>query len=328
MSTENENQTQTSAAEARFLDALAAIIENASTPEAAEAQLILLRRLVLQGDIINSRIPAPLNITQIGGYINLLDTKAQPEMQAQMLAGILGVAGPNPPLGWFTTKPTLAMIPITNDRPESPAQPTIPTRIAIRSDFLPDITEALKIIHNQHCTLPLINTFQPLPPATPGTDTPTDPLPYLGRTVAIAPATALQDPQNDPIAVARPQGTTQDFQVVARALKPQSAIPPANWEAFQCDQTTCNVVPVLNAKYLPLNPILANAGFYPKTPKPKPENQNATAWAHYINITGLISGATTLATELALVHSAADISKSVFASRLNWVWNGQEFSPP
>jgi len=59
MSTENENQTQTSAAEARFLDALAAIIENASTPEAAEAQLILLRRLVLQGDIINSRIPAP-----------------------------------------------------------------------------------------------------------------------------------------------------------------------------------------------------------------------------------------------------------------------------
>ena len=329
MSTENENQIQPNPAEARFLDALAAIIENASSPEAAEAQLILLRRLALQGDVINSRIPAPLNITEIGGYINLLDSKGQPEMQSQMLAGILGVAGPNPPLGWLTTKPKLIMVPIANDRPEGEAQPTIPLRTTIRIDFLPEITKVLKTIHNQHCTLPLLNTYHPLPPpTTPEPDTPSDPLPYLGRTLTIVPTTALVDPATDPIALARPQGTTQPFQPVTRAQKPESTVPKANWEAYQCDQTTCSTINVTDAKYLPLAPILANAGFYPLTQNPVPQNKNDAIWATFTNITGLVPGNTTLGSELALLHSATDISQSIFASRLHWIWNGKEFSQP
>jgi len=327
MSTENETQIQPNPAEARFLDALSAIIENASSPEASEAQLILLRRLALHGDAINSRIPAPLNITEIGGYINLLDSKGQPEMQSQMLAGILGVAGPNPPLGWLTTKPKLIMVPIANDRPKGEAQPTIPLRTTFRIDFLPEINKALKTIHDQYCTLPLLNAYYPLPPPTiPEPDTPTDPLPYLGRTLTIVPTTALVDPATDPIALARPEGTTEPFQHVTRAQKPESTIPKANWEAYQCDQTTCNTINVTDEKYLPVAPILANAGFYPLMQNPVPQNKNDTIWATFTNITGLVPGNTTLGSELALLHSATDISQSIFASRLHWIWNGKEFS--
>ena len=50
--------------------------------------------LALQGDVIQSRIPAPRNITEIGGYLNLLQTLGQAEMRTQTLAGALGVAGP------------------------------------------------------------------------------------------------------------------------------------------------------------------------------------------------------------------------------------------
>ncbi|MCW4005436.1 MAG: hypothetical protein NWF04_02385 [Candidatus Bathyarchaeota archaeon] len=324
---ETENIPQPNPAEARLLDALSSIIENASSPEIAEAQLILLRRLALQGDVINSRIPAPLNITEVGGYINLLDTKNQSEMQAQMLAGVLGVAGPNPPFGWLSTKPKLIMIPVANDRPECPAQPSIPIRVTIRSDFLPDINAALKTIHDQHCTLPLLNTFQPLPPSTASQEN-IDPLPYLGRTLTIVPTTALRDPTSDPIALAKPQGTDQPYQPVARVLKPESSITPTDWEAYQCDQNSCTAKTITNAKYLPLNPILANAGFYPQNPDPTPQNQNSTNWTTYTNITGLIPKITTLGTELTLLHTPADIAQSIFAPRLNWTWNGQEFTPP
>lgn len=87
------------------MQALVDIVKAANTTDAMQAQAILLRRLALQGDVTGSRVPPPQNITEIGGYLNYLENLNQPEMRAQALAGILGVAGPNPPLGWQTTMP-------------------------------------------------------------------------------------------------------------------------------------------------------------------------------------------------------------------------------
>jgi hypothetical protein len=59
-----------------------------------------------------------------------------PEILQQALAGALGVAGPNPPLGWITNAMPLSFITLTNDRPAGPAQLGIPLTIAVRSDFV------------------------------------------------------------------------------------------------------------------------------------------------------------------------------------------------
>ncbi|HPI74898.1 MAG TPA: hypothetical protein PLZ01_15900, partial [bacterium] len=88
-----------------FFESLLELFQQAHNPDLCEAQNILLRRLALQGDVVGSRVPAPQNITEIGGYLNLLRESKQEEMLAQVLAGILGVAGPNPPLGWTPPRP-------------------------------------------------------------------------------------------------------------------------------------------------------------------------------------------------------------------------------
>lgn len=322
------NGTNTaSTAEDRALDALVELIKSATTPELLEAQTIILRRLALQGDIVSSRVPAPRNITEIGGYLNLLEQLRQTEMRAQALTGILGVAGPNPPLGWLATRPPLAMITLTNDRPAVPAQPGIPLTFAVRSDFSTVIQSALKGLHDKGCTLPLLSMVPPLPQASPEQQPPDDPLPYLGRTLYVVPSTALRDPKTDPLAVARAQGTTDPFQVVARVISPgPAAVAPANWDVLQCDETSCNTVAANNTQYVAVGLALANAGFYQKSPLPQPTSLASLEWALFTNVTGLVHGMTKLVDELSLLYSPAEIAGSVFSSRMHWVWDGSSFS--
>ncbi len=101
----------------QMVASLLGILQGATSPDAMEAQNILLRRLALQGDVVPSRVPAPRNITEIGGYFNLLQTLQQPDMLSQVLAAILGVAGPTPALGWISNNQPLAFLQMTNDRP-------------------------------------------------------------------------------------------------------------------------------------------------------------------------------------------------------------------
>src|SRR5207253_9484342 len=115
-----------------FLD----ILKTAVSPDALEAQNIILRRIALQGDVIPSRVPPPRNITEIGGYLNLLTNLNELDMRSQVLAGILGVAGPNPPLGWISTSTPLDFSPLVNDRPKGAAQASLPVTVPIRSDFI------------------------------------------------------------------------------------------------------------------------------------------------------------------------------------------------
>lgn len=309
------------------LGALLDIIKNASAPELWEAQTILLRRLALQGDVIASRIPAPRNISEIGGYLNLLGELGQGEMRAQMLASTLGVAGPNPPLGWTPSAPPRPLVSLANDRPEGAAQPSIPLTFTTRADFAPALMAALGVLHDKGGALPLLASNPGLPPALPGVPAPTDALPYLGRALDVVPAAALRDADVDPIALARPQGTTQPFGLVARAAASGGGVPvPASdWDALVCDASACTTV-TAHAAFVPLAPILAAAGFYASATVPT--SSASLAWARLTNVTGLVVGVTKLGDELSLSYRTGDILASVFATRLHHVWNGTAFVAP
>ena len=56
----------------QIVQSLLTMAQAATSPDAIEAQNMLLRRMALEGDVVGSRIPPPRNISEIGGYINLL----------------------------------------------------------------------------------------------------------------------------------------------------------------------------------------------------------------------------------------------------------------
>jgi hypothetical protein len=313
-----------------ILGVVAELLRTGTDPDILQAQKILMRRTALQGDIAQSRLPAPLNITEIGGYINLLANLQQPELSSQMLAGILGVAGPNPPLGWLDTGPALKFMSIPNDRPEGPAQPSIPTMISIRSDMVDALLAARKQLHDVGCTLPLLTPIRALPPAMPGYIVPEDLLPFLGRTMQIVPAAVLGDPATDPIALARlatdPPGT---FQLVARELDGGTLVTEQTWAALQCDNTTCTLQPGALARYQPIMPILNSAGWYnPQPPVVPTDRIHQGNQVQFINITGLIVGVTRLVDELTLLYPQAQIMTSALSTQLSWVWDGSKFTAP
>ena len=115
---------QPSTADERALDALTKVLESALSPEMTAAQLLILRRLSTAGDLFPSRVPAPLNITQVGGYLNLVAD--DPVLSAQVLASALGVAGPNPTPGFDPPRPPRELPPQlrVHPRPRTPPPPS------------------------------------------------------------------------------------------------------------------------------------------------------------------------------------------------------------
>jgi hypothetical protein len=306
--------------------------------------------------VVPSRVPPPLNITEIGGYVNLLTNLKQTDMLSQVLAGILGVAGPNPPLGWIESVTPLTFLPLQNDRPAGPAQPTLPVTVPVRSDFIGPLRTALQAVHDQGGLVPFLSGPSSLPSAGANALPPADPMPYVGRVLTLAAATALVDPATDPLALVRSQGSTGPFEIAARSFAsggppppPGGGAPPpppgggsptpppgggppvgpvvpvANYEALQCTATACNPVALTAAPMILLGPVLASAGFYPATPLASPATGVDTAWTRLTNITGLQAGVTKLGDELSLLYSWDAIAGSVFAGALGWLWNGVEF---
>jgi hypothetical protein len=316
----------------RVLDALVEVLKSSTTPDALQAQQLLLRRLALEGDVVPSRIPAPKNITEIGGYINLLQALNMPELRAQMLAAILGVAGPAPAPGLTPQGLPLFDVLRANDRPAGAQQATFQTQFSIRNDFASAFDQALKTIHEAGCVLPLFSPLPGLPPAAPTPPAPTDLLRFLGRTLDLAPSAALIDPDADALAVARPQGSgPADLEVVARqvdAAAPQAGSVTAQpWIAWQCDANQCTET-TANRTYLRLTPILNSAGWYQPKPTPPSKLSAPGTWARWTNITGLIAGITTYGDELRLRHTSSEIAASSLRDLLDWVWNGTAFVAP
>ncbi len=80
-----------------YLSELASkFLEQETSEEMAEIKRMIYRRIATESDIKPSRIPAPMNITEIGGYFNLLMKINQQEMLRQTLASILGLPMQSP----------------------------------------------------------------------------------------------------------------------------------------------------------------------------------------------------------------------------------------
>jgi hypothetical protein len=311
----------------QLVQTLIGLVQNAASPDALEAQNLILRRIALEGDVIGSRIPPPRNISEIGGYLNLLDTLKEKAMREQTLAGILGVAGPNQPLGWISNTLPLAMVAVTNDRPAVPAQPSFPLTILVRSDFVAGVQAAFKTLHSYGATLPLTSpSVITLPPGGTGSAAPANILFYLGRSLMIAPPAALLNPAADPIALVQSPNSAAAFVLAARALNPGTfAVTPVDVNAVQCTPSSQTLTQIDQAPLVPLAPILAAAGYYSPSPLPVPANNTVQTWAQFTNITGLVSGVTRLGDELSLLYRQDQIVNSVFAAMLTWTWNGMGF---
>jgi hypothetical protein len=310
--------------------AIVGLLKTGSDPDVLQAQRILLRRVALEGDVAPSRIPAPKNITEIGGYVNLLDQLQQPALRAQMLAGALGVAGPSPALGFDDTGPLDAFVNIPNDRPAGASQPAIPVSITVRGDLLDSFQAALKALHAVGCMLPMLTPPRALPKAGPGVAAPNDLLLVLGRALDVVPATVLNDPDTDPLAIAcLATDPPTNFQLVAREVDGGSLVPAQSWTAYKCTATTATILPAAPRRYQPLGPLLAVAGWYPVQPAVVPTNLTTQgSLTRLINVTSLVNGVTRLGDELSLVYPQDQIAGSALAGMLGWVWNGTAFTAP
>ena len=60
--------------EGQALQTLLNVLTASQSPDMVQAQAFLLRRLALEGDVVPSRLSAPLNISEMGAYVNLLGT--------------------------------------------------------------------------------------------------------------------------------------------------------------------------------------------------------------------------------------------------------------
>lgn len=307
------------------LQALLNVLNTSTSPDVVQAQAILLRRLALEGGVIPSRIPAPLNITEIGGYINLLTTLHMTDVRSQMLTSVLGVAGAVPSLGWLQAQPTLSWLSLPNDRPAGPQQGTIPLTFQARSDFAPALQLALQGLHDRGCALPIAAPVQTLPPT--GAPTPTDFLPLLGRAFTLIPGLALANPDSDLLAVA--QLSSGPWQVVARRISAGPVgVTPDQWSALTCTATACTVSPppAGGRQYVPIAPVLATAGFVPAVPGAQPQSSVDYGWIRFNNISGLVPGTTTLGSELVLLYPQSAIATSELAGLAGYVWNGTTFA--
>lgn len=71
------------------MDLVAKLLESETSPETQELKRLILKRIATETDIRPARVPAPLNITEIGGYYNLL--RKNEKLQMQLLASVLGL---------------------------------------------------------------------------------------------------------------------------------------------------------------------------------------------------------------------------------------------
>lgn len=319
---------------ANVLDALVAIMQNATRPDTLEVQRLLLQRLAYQGDVFPSRIPVPANITEVGGYLNLLESLGQQDMRVSAVASALGIAGPPPDSVSLTGVIPVGFIDVANDRPAGPAQASIPITISVRADFQASLLTALNTLHASGCQLPLRAPRAVLPANQPGaTAVSLDRsavMAALGRSLEVFPGTVLVDPAIDPLAMARLETpATSPIQLVARELDGGTLVPIASWIAKRASLTSVADDPPTNRQYLAVAPIMESAGWYQLEAVEAPVSlASPGSLVDFENRTGLIAGETTLGEELELLYTPSAIARSAFSLVTAWVWDGSNFVSP
>ena len=309
-----------------LLLALTDAIRSASSPEITQAQALLLQRLATEGDVIPSRIPAPRNITEIGGYLNLLGELAENQMRHDMLASALGVTGQPLSTVVVAPLPPMRFQAVPNDKPVGAAANTVPLTVSVRSDLATGLQIALDTVHAAGGVLPLWSPPLALPSAT--TTPMPDPLLYLGREVWLAPTAALTDPTTDSLVLGRTAtDTTAGYRVGVRVAAATPAAPVLDWSGLVWDSIGNAFVAreIGTIGLLPIEAALAGSPFVAHPIAAAPASQADTAWAKLTAIAGLVPGVTKLGDELALLWTADNIAASTFQAHLDAVWNGTAF---
>jgi hypothetical protein len=316
-----------------LMDALVELIKSGVRPDVLEAQRLLLQRLATQGDVFPSRIPPPLNITQIGGYLNLLETAGLNDMRASAVASTLGIAGPSPAGEVLAGVVPVGFVSIANDRPVGPSQASIPPQLSIRADFHAPLLAALNTLHASGCALPLRAPRAVLPASAPGS-APSGidvdiAMAALGRSLDVFPGTVLVDASIDPLAIARLETPATDpFRLVARVLDGSTTVTEASWVAMRASSSTVvSDAPALR-RYVDVAPVLSAAGWNHPQPLTLPvTSTDRGSLTRFVNVTGLIAGDTTLGEELALLYPPAAIARSALSGVTGFVWDGSTFAP-
>ena len=315
--------------DAKATAALIAALERLTGPELADAQQLLVRRLAQTGAILPARIPPPKNITEIGGYLNLLEDVPERHHQAVLVAlglpdepGLAGLPGAGPVL-WFTSRP--------NHRPDVAAQPAIPTEAFVRSDFVDAFDDARATLAARGCALPLLAPAPRLPALDSSPPEGDELLTPIGRRLRLVPAAALVDPTSDPLVLARPDDDPgAALAVHARRLDDDapdaSAVEIRSWMAWTCGSDGCTEE-AIDAPLQPLTPVLAEAGWYHGAIQP-PTSLGPGSWSAMTNVTGLVAGETRYGDEATLLWPRHQIAASSIRERLDWVWTGEAFEGP
>jgi hypothetical protein len=309
-------------------DVLAQVIKAAVSPEAQEAQVLLLKRLALEGSVFPTRVPAPLNITEVGGYLNLLASAGESKMRTSAIASALGLASPSA-LSWDDAPPRLGFANVMND-PALVASKDLPISVAMRADFAAAWkSQVVPELSALGAVLPLWSRPINLPPLNSIVSVP-DPLIALGRVVWIAPAAALVNPDIDPVVIGRSDLDVANLVRVMMRVDPTAVTLPAgwNWNAVVWDEVSN--LPLIRAigsrPLLDVEPIVGLAGFKPMAKPVIPTSRNELSWSRLTNTSGLLAGITTLGDELRLVWSERAIARSQFSAHLEKVWNGKVFA--
>lgn len=83
-----------------LINAIAQLLNSESNEEAQQYKNLILKRIAEESEVKPTRIPSPLNITEVGGYYNLIEqiqtnsTKLEEkklEMQLSLIASALGL---------------------------------------------------------------------------------------------------------------------------------------------------------------------------------------------------------------------------------------------
>lgn len=308
--------------------ALTEVIKGATSPEIQQAQAMLLRRLATQGDVIPSRVPAPRNITEVGGYLNLLEWLGENRMRTDTIGSALGLATESIDDLPGSSVPPMHLTAVANQRPAGPGGDAVPLSVAVREDLAAPLTAALTDLASHGGMLPLWAPAAALPAPSGGTGAPPDPLPYLGRSVWVAPTVVTAAPETDPVVLGRSESdVSPGYRIGVRVTDGTPGSVTEQWTALAWDAVGGGFVErdLGDVPMMPLETVLAPTAFRGRRVPVAPVGRADYAFARLTAVAGLVPGVSRLGDELALVWSGEDIRQSAYAAHLDSVWDGSTF---
>jgi len=308
---------------------IAGILGTTTNPAIERARALIAERLAALGGVVPSRIPSPLNITEIGGYLNLLESAGEIGMRTNAIASALGIAGPLP-MDLASAGPALFFATRSNVHDDATLDAPAPLTYTVRSDFAPAFDTAMQSFEQAGCDLQWLDCCPiSLPPYATGGAPPADLISFTGRVMQLVPGCALRNASTDRYVLGglaagdppHPFARVTDAGAVGAAAVPVTAL-----QAWQCTGASCLQV-AANAQFVAVPAILGTAGWLPEStitlPSTRPSVGNGF---RFINIGGLVAGVTTLKDELSKLFSPAEMNSSSLRDALARVWNGSDFA--